>query len=392
MAATASAKDSGERPIGGSFYARLEAGQPTARPSRGEEGPLRQRTATLFWRRLDAGLPPMDSGEDMSTGKPMDLVSRLAAADRTVEAPAMPRVAPLLALATSPTLHRVLPRRLADLLGEARGVMLWHTRPHVREEARATMETILGGTERAHEAGALARRRVLDSQALRMMFWQPPRRASMDERSTANLAAALSSGRGILLSSCHMGPFWDVAAPLVGAGPRVYLVSGDWFFGVPGADYAGRRLAYWWRRVAGRKFHLILASKSYATIRAVLERGDVALLFFDLPGSRETVFLRKPVSLATGTARLAVDANALVLPARARRDGGGARVDIGAALDPDDFADADQLHEALARIHTDSILELSETLEDPRREVAWQHGASGEAWVSPHQPQAPRSS
>jgi lauroyl/myristoyl acyltransferase len=205
----------------------------------------------------------------------------------------------------------------------------------------------------------------------------------MNEASRTNLHDALSRERGLLLSSSHLGPFFDTSASLAEVARRRYLVHGSWFFATPSADYGGRRLAHWWQKVAHRGHHLINASNSYQTIRTLLEQGEIAVVAFDVPGSRETVFLGKRVGLASGTARLALDADALILPVRARRARGCSQVDIAPALDPRDFADAAELHDALADIHSELILELAETLEDPRRAGAWEERATAEAWTVP---------
>jgi hypothetical protein len=41
------------------------------------------------------------------------------------------------------------------------------------------------------------------------------------------------------------------------------------------------------------------------------------------------------------------------------------------------------LHEALARVQEDWILELPATMEDPNRIGSWEGGASAEGWGSP---------
>ncbi len=326
----------------------------------------------------------------MSTNVPPALGERMAEVRRPVVPPPMPRASPLVSLATSPMLHRLLPPRLAVLIGEARGAMLWHTRPPVREAAHLTMQAIVGGTERAHEAARLARRFVLEKNALTMIFWQPPRKSGIDEPSRANLQSALASGRGIVLSATHLGPFFDVGSPLVDVSRRVYVSSGGWFFLAPTADYAGRRLAHWWRKPAARKQQLVSTGGSSEILRTVLEQGEIALLFFDVSGSRETIFLGKPVHLATGTARLAIETDAVVLPARARQERGRGFVDFAPPLDARQFADVGKLQDALAAIHSELILEHPETLEDPRRSGAWEHGATAEAWVSPATPASKR--
>jgi lauroyl/myristoyl acyltransferase len=313
-----------------------------------------------------------------------DLTSALAEARQPVKAPPPPHVDPLLALLTSPRLHRLVPVRLAALAGKAHGWLAWQLSSSVRERAAATMQAIVGGTGRAHEAKTLARLHVVNAYAERMLFWHPPRPANLDEQSLSNLRAALSSGRGVVISSCHLGPFYDVTACALAVGRTSFVVAGEWFFDRASANYAGRRIAHWWARTAARGNHVVRSSNSFATLQALLEEGETALIFFDSVGSRETTFLGRPTALASGTARLALASSALVLPVRARRAGVDMWIDVTSPVDPRHFTDVDQLQGAIADVHSGLILERPETLESPRRAGAWEHGSTAEAWIAPH--------
>jgi lauroyl/myristoyl acyltransferase len=225
------------------------------------------------------------------------------------------------------------------------------------------------------------------------LFWQPPRDARIDRESSAHLRSAVMSGRGVLLSACHVGPWFDLATPVTSNGRLVYAVFGDWFFEAPTPNLWGRRLVHWQRKSAARELERVIpASRSFVVIRDLLEAGEVVQSFFDMPGPHVTNFLGKPVMLADGTARLAIDADAVVLPARSRRVGHRSYTDFAAPLDARDFDGADQLHERLAAIHSGLILEVAETLEDPRRDGAWETGATAEAWISPRHDAAPSES
>jgi lauroyl/myristoyl acyltransferase len=114
----------------------------------------------------------------------------------------------------------------------------------------------------------------------------------------------------------------------------------------------------------------------------VLERGDVVFLFFDMPGSHQTHFLGKPAMLADGTARLAFGTDAIVLPLRSRSAGHRVSLDVGAPLDPHDFADVSELHAALAGLHERWILESPQAMADPRS-FGWGAGATPREWSRP---------
>jgi lauroyl/myristoyl acyltransferase len=85
--------------------------------------------------------------------------------------------------------------------------------------------------------------------------------------------------------------------------------------------------------------------------------------------------------LSSSSARLASEADALILPLRARREGHRTWVDVAEALDPRLFSDEESLHEALAEVHERWILERPAALEDPRRKGAWEERASAERWA-----------
>lgn len=310
-----------------------------------------------------------------------DIAAAVDRARRRGPAPQMPRVGVALSIVTSPTLHALLPRRVAVAAAEARALLLWRLRPEARERARAAMAAIVGGTTRASEVEQLARRHVVEKDVLRALFWQPCTPAASDARSRANLETALASGRGVLFSICHVGPYFDAPSPYVDCARAKFSVAGGWWFEPPTPDYAGRRLACWQRKGDMRGQRVLLSAGSFALLEALLEEGELVELFFDLPGSRGTRFLGKEVMLASGTARLAMSTGAIVVPARTRREGHRIWVDVAAPVDPREFTGAEQLHQALADVHSELILEFAETLEDPRRPGAWEAGATAERWI-----------
>ncbi len=320
----------------------------------------------------------------MSAQTPIDIPSALAAIRGPASAPAMPRADPRIMLLTSPALHRLLPGRLAVAMAEAYGSLLWRIRPAARERTRASMAAIVGATERAHEVEPLARRHLIERQVLKLLFWQPPQmEALMEPESLQRLRGAVASGRGVLLSGCHLGPFFEIVIPPFDGAPRNYRIGGDWFFAPLSADYAGRRLAHWWQKALARKSYMIPAGGCFPVIEALMRDGELVVIFFDIIGSRETTFLGKPVKLASGTARLALSTGALVVPMRTRRVGHRSWLDVATPLDPNDYADVGELHQALATTHSKLIIEQAHTLEDPRRAGAWEAGATAESWIAP---------
>jgi len=313
------------------------------------------------------------------TTEPPDLASRLAAL-KPLPAPRMPPASLRIRVKTSPRLRRLLPTRLVFKIAVRRGRARWKRSPGDRENAVAAMETIVAGTSRAHELTELARAHLIDSVVDQALFWQPWRNLDLDAQSMAHLHDALGQGRGVLLSLCHSGQYHRASTTGLWSVERVvYVVVGRSFFEKPTAGYAGRYLARWQTLL---RSPLVPADRSFTVLQALLKRGEIVLLHFDRPGPHETRFLGKTATLADGTARLAFATNALVLPMRARRVSYRGRLDVGAPLDPEDFAGVDQLHDRLAALHEAWILEYPESMRDPRS-FGWGEWATAESWIRP---------
>ncbi len=312
-----------------------------------------------------------------------DLDAALAAARTPLTAPAMPPASLGIRLRTSPALRGLIPTRLAVARAEARGAHHWSASRSERQRAIRAMEAIVGSTARAGEVELLARRRLIEEEVQRTLFWQPWPTASIDARSIERLNDALARERGLIFSNCHMGPMHLHVSALGVRGVHTFAVSAPWFFQAPSHDYWGRRLAHWWKRLEHQRKNerLVYSPGSIPVLRALLEAREHVLIYFDMPGGRRTQFLGKPVMLASGTARLAVQTGSTIVPLRARRVGASAWAEVGEALDPSDYSDTDDLHDALAAAHERWVLDQPETMEDPNRPGAWEGGASASEWI-----------
>ncbi len=293
--------------------------------------------------------------------------------------------APLAIRLKTSRLRELIPTRLVIHRAERRGRTLWKQDGAARENALAVIETIVADWRPTAELAKLAQQYLVEVEVERALFWQRWVRPLKDATSTANLEQALASGRGVLVSVCHQGPMGPGHAAITSPRHTLYSTSAPWFFAQPSHDYWGRRLARWRRQLYARNQRALSSAGAFGVLQLLLEAGELVLIQFDMPGSRETRFLGKPVMLTTGTVRLAVQADALVLPMRNRRVAHRVWVDIEAPLDPRDFADDHVLHEALAAVHERWILDSPATLEDPRREGAWEAGATAAAWLRPNQ-------
>jgi benzoate-CoA ligase family protein len=307
---------------------------------------------------------------------PGDLAAEMRAVEQRPEPPRMPSADLKVTLNTS-WLRSLLPAGAAVSRAESQARAVWERSAAQRADARAATETIVAGTPLEGELDRLAREHLSESSINRALFWRRPWTAKLDGGSRARLQQALSSPQPVLLSACHLGPYYRLQSP--DAFKNTYLVPGPWFFEEPSHDEWGRRLARWRK---GIKVRLVPAKGSFQVVRALLERGEAVMIFFDMPGGRETSFLGKPVELADGTAELAVRTGALVLPLRARREGHEVWIDVGEAIDARQAGGVDELHEALAQVHERWILENPAAMDDPRL-FGWEDGAGPRAWTAP---------
>jgi lauroyl/myristoyl acyltransferase len=307
------------------------------------------------------------------------MAAKLAALTR----PAPPRMPPAglrTWLKTSPWLRHLVPTALVLKMAERRGRARWELSSEDRENAMAAMETVVAGTPRAHELSALARAYLIESVVDQALFWQPWRRLRLDAQSMARLHDALGQGRGVLLSLSHFGQYYRATTSGFWSVERLpYVVVGRSFLQEPTKGYAGRYLARWRKLL---RAPLVPSDGSFSVLQALLERGEMVVLYFDRPGPHVTRFLGKTATLADGTARLALQTDALVLPLRARRVGHRGCLDVGEPVDPRDFTSVDQLHERLAALHETWILEHPESMRDPRS-FGWGKWATADSWIRP---------
>ena len=291
--------------------------------------------------------------------------------------PRMPPAPLRIRLKTSTLLRRLVPSRLASARAERKGARLFDEDPATREEAVRRMEAVLAGTPRAAELEQLARRSAIEREAWNAVFWQPWPRPCLSPGSAERVLAARETGRGVIFSLCHLGPYFANARTLWSIGVECCVVSGDWFFEEPSHDLWGRRLARWRRGLP--PVPLVRPRGSFAALAELLSQGRCVMIYFDLPGRRETRFLGKPAWLVDGTARLAMQTGALIVPLRPHRDGPRHVLEAFEPVDPRAFADAGELHDALAALHERLVLEHAEEIEDPV-EIGWGDGATPTVW------------
>jgi len=282
-------------------------------------------------------------------------------------------------LKTSPALRSAVPRGVLMARAERQAKRAWDIDGYERREAIASMATIVTGTPREPELEPLARWHLIETYADRVLFWEHWRVPDVEQASLAHARAAMASGRGVVISSCHTGPFYRSLLIFRELGRIPWAVCGSWFFGEHTRDYWGRRLHHWWTETYT---HLIDAPGSRPTVQRLLADGELVSITFDLPGPRPTQFLGKPMMLAEGTARLAVETGALILPMQIRRAGSGARQEFAPAIDPRALGDVDAVHKVIGDTHERWILEDPASMADPRG-FGWNEWATPHSWIEP---------
>ena len=252
-------------------------------------------------------------------------------------------------------------------------------RPEKLALARATMEAIVGGTSHGGDLDRLAMQQLLAWSCGWEHAWRPwlVRRMPVDglER-----LAAIEPGRGVVFSRIHTSPPCTSGRLASVAGP-IHQVVGDHLFAPNPPGYGGYQNEQVRKLLTEGGVHLLPAHGSRATLAGVLRRGGRVLVHFDVPGSAPVRFLGKTVELKSGTARLAMDTDAVVVPVATLPRGRRWALQIGHPLDPRDHDGWSHLLQALATAHEQVLLRAPHLLETPLRQGGWAEATPAGWWA-----------
>ena len=315
-------------------------------------------------------------------GAEADLERTLSEVRRPLERYRLPSAPLRIRLGTSPALRRLVPRSLSVHRAERRGQRIWAHSAEARERALATTAAMLTGTRREGEIETVARMRVIETEVLHSLMWHPWEPVRVQRDSLARLRGAVAQRRGVILSGCHQGAYYQTSSVGGQIGQPVFSTIGGWMLEPRLPGYWGRYVAWRLDALRANGARAVPAAGSFPVLSALLQQGEVVLIQLDVPGRQETRFLGKPVMMRTGTAKLAAHSGALVVPVLTRRDGHRIWLDVGEPLDPAAFQEPLDLHHALAAAHERWVLQCPEALEDPLRDGSWP-AATPERWPAP---------
>jgi KDO2-lipid IV(A) lauroyltransferase len=243
------------------------------------------------------------------------------------------------ALHARPRVRRALGLGRAVRLARLRGRAEWRLRPGPRRAARAG--ALLRPDADPGAVRALARAHLLEETIQGELTWHPWAAARMPVRGLERLEAARAGGRGAILAGAHVGPMHNLMHALAARGHAPYVVTlrrPDRPL-PPGPRGRWIRMQHLLVERAGCRWVRLGEPGTYEVLRALLERGELCWLNWDVPGDLPVPFLGGTARVRTGIGRLALHTGAQVVPGLAWREGDGHAADLLPALDPAVHAD-----------------------------------------------------
>jgi lauroyl/myristoyl acyltransferase len=301
---------------------------------------------------------PRETSTDTGSGR--DAMSRRAALVQRVVGGA---VSAGMRAHSSPRVHRAVPAELVFRLAEPYAAWARRTRSPRWETFRAFHEELLQHTPLAGSEEDVAERACAEMLRCLELYWRPwlMRQGGID--GVEHLHAARATGRGVLAVFPHFGQPYAQYPIMSRFGIEASAISGINHFVDLGDGYIGRfsrqGRAYVDELGPGRA---IVAGSAFEPALARLRDGAIVTIAFDLVGRTPTPFLGRTVGLASGSSRLACEADAMVVPFVIRRVGRKPVLRFAAPIDPRGFDDPVALQAAIATVMEGWALELPEAV------------------------------
>jgi lauroyl/myristoyl acyltransferase len=265
--------------------------------------------------------------------------------------------------------HRAYPMMLGARYARYRTDRWWATDPRARDDARLQMRFLVG-REPGADLDALAKDYMYETFKREELGWRPWLTSRFAVDGEQWLRDAQAAGNGAILNFAHHGHYGGIFASLGRLGFRTHVATDSWFLYQQRSDYVG---------MVGRR-HLALISSngsqpfdvagSYPHMRDLLEAGETVGIASDLPGNTQASFLGRPVKVASGAARLALDTGAPIVIVTTRRHRWGQRVTVEEPIRPEDFTDFRVLLGEILRRHEPAVRAWPAAFERPLRHFA----------------------
>lgn len=217
------------------------------------------------------------------------------------------------AIATAVAIGGRLPARVTHGLAHVGGTLEWALRPTKRSLLVENLSHAVGRPPGDPEVRRLARFEVVnEAKRSADLLWalghRDELRATTEVVGVEHIHEALSHGRGLVLTSTHVGG-WEVATAIpavVVPVPTTVIVNDDWLAWAidPYRQRAGVGLLY-------RREHVMRAASLLRDGEAVLVLGEAA---YDAPRSHAVRFLDGTARLPAGVAALARLCGSPVVP------------------------------------------------------------------------------
>lgn len=277
---------------------------------------------------------------------------------------------------TAATRH-LYPLTLGLWVARGRARRAWR-KPELRDRALASMQLLLGETARAQEVDAVAREHLYESYRYEELIWRRGLTTALPVRHLQRLEDLVHAGSGVLVSLVHQSQFGAHAACLARHGLPLTVLVSPMLLGPQAATRRGLLRSQLLATFAtGPNVSVLPAADSYPELASLLRAGGTVALGCDVKGSTPVRFLGRTVYVASGTARLAMETGAPIVPVSVLPHGRLERLELQEPLDPARYNSYQELLQALFARHEAAVLSWPQAMERPLQHLQEQPATGG---------------